>query len=357
MDSTKILYAPLLLLSASLFTPGCKGESGDDDEVADDEIGTETAAEESDSGSTEDETGTESGETTTTEESTEESDTETDTTEESDETGTGEPDCDNLMPLPLEFVEVFGARRAEDYVFDAEGQLLSIRNEALFAGAYGELATLVVPGIASGFTSGTSMLPGGDLIFNDVNTGSVIRVDAEGSTSVIMGGLSYPNGLTVGNDGWVYVAENNGDRVDRFDPEDPEIEVLFESDGPNGLAFSADFNRLYVGSYDYGGLKVYDMETEVLTVINEDLEAIDGVLVDVCDNIYLSQFVTGNVWRIDPENQVELVVNLPSSWIPNLNFGSGIGGWELDRIYVNDLTRNRVFELVPGTVGIDVPHL
>ena len=63
------------------------------------------------------------------------------------------------------------------------------------------------------------------------------------------------------------------------------------------------------------------------------------------------------MYRIDPDDNVDLVVNLPSGWIPNLNFGSGVGGWDDHKIYVSDLTEDRVFELDPGTWGINVPHI
>jgi sugar lactone lactonase YvrE len=267
------------------------------------------------------------------------------------------PDCDNLAPLPLSFVEIPGAKSAEDYIFNPDGKLLSINNNSLFSASYGEDADFLFPGVATGFTSGTSMLPGGDLIFNDVASGSVRRVDSEGGTTVVVGGLAYPNGLTVDNEGWIYVAEDDGARVVRFQADNAQTEVVVQTDGPNGLAFSADFRRLYIGSFDHGGVKEYDLDTEELTVINSELSAIDGVVTDICDNVYVTQFGSGQVWRIDPEHQAELVVELPSGWIPNLNFGSGVGGWELDRIYVSDMGGDRVFELQPGTVGIDPPHL
>ena len=63
------------------------------------------------------------------------------------------------------------------------------------------------------------------------------------------------------------------------------------------------------------------------------------------------------MWRIAPDNTKELAVELETNWIPNLNFGSGVGGWEHDRIYVNDRENDRVFELDPGVWGIDQPQL
>ena len=59
------------------------------------------------------------------------------------------PDCDNLNPLPLEFDIIYGAKSAEDFVFDAEGYLLSIDDNALFRAPYGQTAQFLFPGVSS----------------------------------------------------------------------------------------------------------------------------------------------------------------------------------------------------------------
>lgn len=271
--------------------------------------------------------------------------------------GEPEPDCDKLNPLPLDFTIIEGARRAEDFVFDADGYLLTLEGQNLFRTAYGEEYQLLYPGVSSGGAAGTGMLPNGDVVFNDSNLGQVTRVTPDGLSSTLVGGLPYPNGIQVDYEGLVYVALNDGDSVIRFDPDDPISEVVFETPAPNGLAFSADYRRLYVGSYNNGGVKMWDLDSEELTIINSDLGGVDGVLTDVCDNVYVTQYGNGLVWRIAPDNTKELAVELETNWIPNLNFGSGVGGWEHDRIYVNDRENDRVFELDPGVWGIDQPQL
>jgi DNA-binding beta-propeller fold protein YncE len=267
------------------------------------------------------------------------------------------PDCDNLVPLPLEFAIIEGARRAEDFVFDAEGYVLTVEGQNIFRTAYGESYELLYPGVAGGGASGTGMLPNGDVVFNEANLGQVTRVTPDGQATALVGGLPYPNGIQVDDQGWVWVALNDGDAVIRFDPDNPQTEVVFESSAPNGLAFSADYRRLYVGSYNNGGVKEWDLDTEELTVIDDELGGVDGVLTDVCDNVYVTQYGNGLVWRIAPDLSKEMVVDLETNWIPNLNFGSGLGGWEHDRIYINDRENDRVFEVSPGIWGIDQPQL
>ncbi len=46
-----------------------------------------------------------------------------------------------------------------------------------------------------------------------------MRVYADGTKETILSGLSYPNGLEVGPDDFLYVAENGTNRVRRVDPD------------------------------------------------------------------------------------------------------------------------------------------
>jgi hypothetical protein len=82
---------------------------------------------------------------------------------------------------------------------------------------------------------------------------------------------------------------------------------------------------------------------------------LDGIGVDACDNVYVTEYITGNIWRITPEGETEVAVELPSSWIPNMHWGSGVEGWETDVLYVMDRDEGRVFELQVG-VGAKVPN-
>jgi hypothetical protein len=78
---------------------------------------------------------------------------------------------------------------------------------------------------------------------------------------------------------------------------------------------------------------------------------IDGMGVDACGNVYAAEFTNGNVWRMDPEGTIDLLVSLPSSWIPNIKWGRGVGGFSRTVMYVADRDQASLFAVdvqVPG---------
>lgn len=85
---------------------------------------------------------------------------------------------------------------------------------------------------------------------------------------------------------------------------------------------------------------------------------LDGLDVDECGNVYVTEYVTGVVYRV-PEGggTAEELFTLESEWIPNLHWGSGAGGWDADRLYVMDRMTNGMYEVDVGVGGRPVPHL
>ena len=84
---------------------------------------------------------------------------------------------------------------------------------------------------------------------------------------------------------------------------------------------------------------------------------LDGIIVDACDNVYVTEYIAGKIWRFEPgSTQADEVVKLPSSWIPNMHFGHDIGGWSSETLYIMDRDQGRVFGLNLG-VGGRVPTI
>ena len=80
--------------------------------------------------------------------------------------------------------------------------------------------------------------------------------------------------------------------------------------------------------------------------------ALDGLNVDVCGNVYLTEYIAGIVWRIGPAGgEPELVAQLDASWIPNMHFGHGVGGWQENVLYVSDRDTAGVYALELGVPG------
>ncbi|MBL4687477.1 MAG: SMP-30/gluconolactonase/LRE family protein [Nannocystaceae bacterium] len=286
-----------------------------------------------------------------------------DTTSGSEESGssTGEPaECDNLPALPIDYVTVSGPTASEDFVLDSEGYMLNVANGGdLLRANYGGPSSLVFPGVGSGFAAGTAMLSNGDVVFNDPGAGQVIRVGTDGTTTIIANGVSYPNGLTVDLDDIVYVAENNGGRVLRVDPDSLSVEAIAEDlPSPNGLAFDPSYENLYVGSFGDGTVHQINIESGdvVEFASNIGTGGLDGIVVDECNNVYVTDFGPGVIYKVEGQNH-ELVVDLPSGWIPNMHFGSGVGGWDNWRLYVIDINDDQLYELDLGVRGIPLPQL
>ena len=200
--------------------------------------------------------------------------------------------------------------------------------------------------------------------------GVVKRIEAStGAKTSILSGLSYPNGLEVDRDNNVYVADQTTQkilRVNAYDQSDYEV-IATGLSQPNGVILSPDETILYVGSF--GGGKVYAIDRDPggsgwlphRTIFDSGGgdHGYDGINVDICGNVYFTEYIVGRVRRVTPDgSQVDGVVDLPSSWIPNLRWGNGIGGWDVDVLYVSDRDQGRLFALdmgIPGKKHVLIP--
>lgn len=81
---------------------------------------------------------------------------------------------------------------------------------------------------------------------------------------------------------------------------------------------------------------------------------LDGLNVDECGNVYVSEYVVGYLWRIFPNGVIEKAAKLPSSWIPNLDFGRGIGGWDDRTLYVMNLNGGNIYEVAAKFRGKEI---
>jgi streptogramin lyase len=284
------------------------------------------------------------------------------------DTGPTEPayDCTQPWPKqPLSVTTLTNFTSAEDFDFDAEGYVVSVENSDLFGkDPYGNIK-VYTPNISS-WTAGTRALATGDFVVADANNGELVLVDGTtGAKSVIMAGLAYPNGVEVDADHNVYVAENSGDRVNRvnaYDPYDREVIATGVSE-PNGLILSPDQQTLYIGSFGGGVLYAVDRDPKggwltprVFYEPDNRDNGFDGINVDICGNVYFTEWITGKVYRVSPDGQeAGLVAELDSSWIPNLRWGVGVAGWDPDVLYVTDRDQSRMFAIEVGIPGM--PHL
>jgi len=275
-------------------------------------------------------------------------------------------DCSAPWPKrPISVTELSGWTQAEDFDFDGEGFVVSVENQNLFGkDPYGN-TRVYTPNVGS-WTAGTRALPTGDFVVADAGAGELVLVDAvTGARTVLLGGLNYPNGVEVDADNNVYVAQNSADQVNRvnaYDPADREV-VADGLSEPNGVVLSPDGQTLYVGSF--GGGKIYAVDRNpaggwfpwrVFYDPNSSDSGFDGINVDICGNVYITEYISGHVYRVSPDGQTaEQIADLSSSWIPNLRWGVGVAGWDPDTLYVADRDQGRLFAIEVGIPGN--PHV
>jgi len=272
-------------------------------------------------------------------------------------------DCDDLPPGPLVTEVVDLAIASEDIAFDAEGHLVGADDFAIYKSALGAAPQVFVPNIQ--FRAGMRYLPNGYLALANDLLGALQVIDPDGVAETVLGDLSYPNGIAVGRDGYVYLTEHDAGRVRRIDSKTGENTILVDSFwNPNGITFNRDYDMLYIAGFSGQGT-IYalpiDEEGNPGTLepwaTNVGSGYLDGMGVDACGNLYVCDYGNqGNtvVYRISPDGtEVELLIDkLPeptaTRYMPNLQWGSGIGGWDEMSLYLPDGWDHKVYKVEVG---------
>jgi sugar lactone lactonase YvrE len=260
-------------------------------------------------------------------------------------------DCSEIPPVPVGFTTITNVVSGEDIVFDDEGNLIGMSGGDLYKSTKTGGSVIWVSG-AGCYSGLRAQQPSGDLVCNGSDT--LLHFDKEtGAKTVAATGLAYPNGIEVDLDGFAYVSEQNSGEVTKVDPDTGETWTIATGlSAPNGMSFSPDYKTLYVGSF-CGGV-IYKIEfddagqpgaaTEFINAADGAALGMtgcfDGMGVDACGNVYVCDYGVINVYRISPDGEtIEIAVDLspPSSWIPNMQWGSGLGDWDENTLYVADI--------------------
>lgn len=235
----------------------------------------------------------------------------------------------------------------------------------------------------SNFANGNTRDLEGRLISCQHGTRSVTRTEHDGSITNLVDNyhgmrLNSPNDVVVKSDGTIWFTdpaygimaktvegtpspyEVPGDFVYRFDPETGELTVV-ASDfvKPNGLAFSPDEQRLYIGdtsgSHDPFGnhhLRVFDVVDDgrrlangrLFTEITPGLP--DGFRFDHNGYLYISSADSIQVYTEDGEQ-------LGKIFVPETSANCTFGGPEKNRLFITATTS--LYAITLNTRGIQKP--
>lgn len=254
-------------------------------------------------------------------------------------------DCDDLVQ-PFESEAELGAPRGyHDVYFDDDGHILGWDGNAIIAVTYEDELSVFLPGVNS--AQGMDVLDDGDLLYlNDF--GELRRVTPDQQASTIANGFSGAYGVTVGPDQRAYVCWSYG--VTRVDPESGESEPFLTLPGgatPRTLVFNLDSSGAFMSTLLAPQSPVYYVELDgdldpagdpVVFATGVGQGYHDGLGIDACGNLYVPDYITSGLYRIDPDGVVTTVFSGGGAGLPHyghgLEWGSGIDGWNDRAIYL-----------------------
>ncbi|MFZ5475985.1 MAG: hypothetical protein ACOZNI_04360 [Myxococcota bacterium] len=249
--------------------------------------------------------------------------------------------CTRPAPFSLEDNTLSDATAYHGIGFDDDGTLIGWDGRgSLMKSTYGVGDALFVPGVSG--VEQIDRLPDGDFVYADSTNQRLVRLTSAGSTSTLasgLGGSSTVYGATVGPDGKVWVA-NGG--VLRVDPDTGESETILSDRSltVHSLNFNLDSTRLFLGTIGSGDLYYLDLDADLNPTGSPAVYASglggwhDGVEVDECGNVYVADYTTRGLYRVEEDGTVTLMVRAdPTSYGHGVAWGEGVGGWRTDTLY------------------------
>lgn len=171
--------------------------------------------------------------------------------------------------------------------------------------------------------------------------GRIQRVSPDGAVSTITNDALSTYAVVVGPDQKLYTTDG---AVERIDPATGEKERLFTpGDGSSAHAvnFSLDSTVMYVGTVGRGNVLAVPLDEDLNPTGDATVYASgvggwhDGLGVDVCGNLYVPEYTTSSLYRVHTDGSVEQLIDHNSrKYGHGLQWGSGLGGWRSDALYL-----------------------
>jgi len=255
-------------------------------------------------------------------------------------------DCDELTTPFIMQTELVAPRGYHDLVFDEDGHIIGYDGNSLLMVTYENDVDVFLPGVSGG-VQGMDKLEDGDILYVN-NYGELHRVTPDQQNTLVASGLSGAYGITVGPDQLAYVCTSYG--VQRVDPDSGDQEPWVTLPGgqtPRAIVFNLDSTGAYISTLLEPGSPVYFVEVD--NDLDPTDEAVvfatgvgqgyhDGLGIDACGNLYVPDYSSSGLYRVDPDGVVTTLYAEPASPFSHyghgLEWGSGIDGWNDHAIYL-----------------------
>jgi DNA-binding beta-propeller fold protein YncE len=150
--------------------------------------------------------------------------------------------------------------------------------------------------------------PQGHLVFGDYYNGTVSRVNANGSVTVLVSGVAGPEGIVFLPDGTMIIAEQRTNRILSLDPGANSLTVLRTlpgtpagppcKDGVDGIAFDPLTKTLIVPDSPTGNVYRMSLDGQKLTLLASGIPRPVGAAVDTYGTVYIADECGGSLWSI-----------------------------------------------------------
>jgi sugar lactone lactonase YvrE len=148
----------------------------------------------------------------------------------------------------------------------------------------------------------------GRLLVSDVQAGTISRVEADGTLTLLLGGIAVPEGLVALADGSLVFAEQRTNRVLVLAPGAATPRMLRAlpgtpstapcKDGVDGLGFDPASNTLLVPDSPTGAVYRLSLDGQALVQVAAGLARPVGAAADAHGVIYVADECGGAIWRL-----------------------------------------------------------
>ncbi len=153
----------------------------------------------------------------------------------------------------------------------------------------------------------------GRLLFTDSYHGTVNRLNADGSVTVLLRRVGEPEGIAVLPDGTIIIAEQITNSILSLAPNATSTTVLRTlpgtpskahcKDGVDGVAYDPTTNTLIVPDSPIGNVYRMTLDGKNLTLLASGIVRPVGAFIDATGNIFVADECGGAVLRITPASQ------------------------------------------------------
>ena len=204
-------------------------------------------------------------------------------------------------------------------------------------------------------------LANGDLVVARTSNQTISKIDPSGAVTILASNLNV-YGVTIGPDDMAYVGDGNAVyRVDTVNGGATQIVPPMGGFVPRVVNWSPDLSTMYIVNIVGGGLvhsvpvdkNLDPVGTPTVFASGVGSSWHDGLGVDACGNLYIPEYWSGGMYKVDPQGVVTTILQANGSFSNmyghGVEWGRGIGGWRDDAIYFpQPYNGNTMGEIVLG---------